>query len=74
MIDNSRINIDGIDYSVAKLIECRDFKYVYLINEENTEDFIIQKQIKEDDKTYLVNLDNSQEFDEAMKLIYVEEN
>lgn len=73
MIDNSSVEINEKKYNVSEVIEYKDFKYIYLTNEENIEDFCVRKQITEDDKNYLVGLDSEEELIEALKL-YEEKN
>ena len=68
MIDNSVIEIDNKKYLVVDVIIDKDNKYVYFVNEEDMSDLLIQREIKEDDKTYLVNLDNEDEFNKVMHL------
>lgn len=68
MIDNSVIEVDGKTYLVVDTIFCEGFKYVFLANEKNNEDFFIQKEIHENEKTYLVNLKDQTEFLKIMQL------
>ena len=68
MIDNSLIEIDGKKYLVVDTIVDQDKKYVYFVNENDVSDLLIQKEIKENDKTYLVNLDDKDEFVKSMYL------
>lgn len=68
MIDNSVIEIDNKKYLVVDVIIDEDNKYVYFVNENDMSDLLIQKEIKEDDKTYLVNLENEDEFNKVMHL------
>lgn len=68
MIDNSVFNLDNKNYLVVDTIKDNDIKYVYLSNEEDANDFLVQKEVKENEKTYLVNLDNEEEFVKAMHL------
>jgi len=73
MIDNSLIEIDGNKYLVVDTIIDEGIKYVYFVNENDVSDLLIQKEIIEDDKTYLVNLDSEDEFNKVM-LLFEEKN
>ena len=74
MVDNSRVVLeDGIEYLVISKIEKDDFHYVYLMNKDDDKDLCVRKEIMEDEKCYLVGLDNKEEADEALKL-YIEKN
>lgn len=73
MIDNSVFNLDGKNYLVIDTIKENDAKYVYLSNEEDVNDILVQKEIKEEDKTYLVNLETEEEYNKAM-LLFEEKN
>lgn len=57
------VEIDGHDYIVAKRIEIAGNTYLYLVNENDILDFIIQKVIIEDGKKYIIGLDSDKEFD-----------
>ena len=74
MVDNSVFKIDGKNYSVIDTIASEDKKYVYFVNELDEKDFIINKEIEENEKKYLVNLDGHEEFEKAMKLFYDKNN
>lgn len=57
------VEIDGHDYIVAKKIEIAGTTYLYLVNEDDIMDFIIQKVIVEDGEDYITGLDSEKEFD-----------
>lgn len=57
------VEIDGHDYIVAKKIEIAGNTYLYLVNEDDIMDFIIQKVIVEDGEEYITGLDSEKEFD-----------
>lgn len=57
------VEIDGRDYIVAKRIEIAGKIYLYLVNENDVLDFIIQKVIIEDGEEYITGLDSDKEFD-----------
>lgn len=57
------IEIDGHDYIIAKRIEIAGTTYLYLVNENDILDFIIQKLIVEDGEEYITSLDSDKEFD-----------
>ena len=74
MVDNSRVTLeDGIEYLVIDKIAKDNFHYVYLMNKDSNEDLCVRKEIIEDEKCYLVGLDNKQEANEALKL-YIDKN
>ena len=55
--------IDGHDYIIVKRIEIAGATYLYLVNEDDVMDFIIQKLIVEDGEEYITGLDSDKEFD-----------
>lgn len=57
------VEIDGHDYIVAKKIEIAETTYLYLVNEDDVMDFIIQKVVVEDGEEYITGLDFEKEFD-----------
>ena len=57
------VEIDGHDYIIAKRIEIAGTTYLYLANEDDVMDFIIQKLIVEDGEEYITGLDSDKEFD-----------
>ena len=57
------VEIDGHDYIIAKRIEIAGTTYLYLVNEDDVMDFIIQKLIVEDGEEYIIGLDSDKEFD-----------
>ena len=57
------VEIDGHDYIIAKRIEIAGTTYLYLVNENDVLDFIIQKLIDKDGEEYIVGLDSDKEFD-----------
>ena len=61
------IDIDNKKYMVLNEIEDNGEIYLYLTNVKNPKDFIIQK-IDKNDNNYLVNLDDEDEFNRALKL------
>lgn len=75
MINNSIIKLeDGNTYTVVDKIEKLDKSYIYLANIENVQDFCIRKEIMENDETFIVGLDNNQEYEEAMNLFIKKNN
>lgn len=68
MVDNSVLKLDNKTYLVVDTINNDSSKYVYYVNENDSSDFFIRKEIKEDEKTYLVGLENDEEFVLAMRL------
>lgn len=68
MVDNSVLKVDGKTYLVVDTI-CEDLnKYVYFLNEKDSKDFFIRKEVTEEDKKYLVGLSDEEEFEKALKL------
>ena len=57
------VEIDGHDYIIAKKIEIAGTTYLYLINEDDVMDFIIQKIVVKDGEEYITGLDSDREFD-----------
>lgn len=57
------VEIDGHDYIVAKRIEIAGNTYLYLINEDDVLDFMVQKVIIRDGEEYITSLDSEKEFD-----------
>ena len=55
--------IDGQEYIVAKRIEIAGNIYLFLVNENDILDFIIQKVIIEDGEEHISGLDSDKEFD-----------
>ena len=68
MVDNSVLKLDNKTYLVVDTINNDSSKYVYYVNENDSSDFFIRKEIKEDEKPYLVGLENDEEFVLAMRL------
>lgn len=57
------VEIDGHDYIVTKRFEISSNTYLYLVNEDNVLDYVIQKIIIEDGEEYVTGLDSEKEFD-----------
>lgn len=57
------VEIEGHDYIIAKRIEIAGTTYLYLVNEDDILDFIIQKLVVEDGEEYITSLDSDKEFD-----------
>lgn len=69
MVDNSRIVLEnGREYFIMDKILDNNKFYVYLTNCSDPTDFCCRKEIEEEEKTYLVGLDNQEEADLALKL------
>lgn len=64
MEDNSKFEINGIEYVVLEIVD----NYAYLVNVDNEEDVCIRKVVEEDNKKYLTNLDDEEEVDKALEL------
>ena len=65
---NSVVLENGQDYIIIAEKKHNDFKYVYLVNEDNSDDFCIRKVIMEDDEEILSGLDDEKEFNLAVSL------
>lgn len=61
------IDIENKKYMVLNEITDNGETYFYLTNIKNPKDFLIQK-VDKNDKDYLVNLDNEEEFNKALDL------
>lgn len=71
MVNNSVVKLeDGNDYIVVDKID----NYVFLSNLKDSNDFCIRKEIKENDTTYLVGLDNNEEYEKIVKLLLEKNN
>lgn len=68
MIDNSVIKMDNKVYFVVDTIFYEGFKYVFCTNEDDNNDFIIQKEKYINGKNYLVNLTSEDEFINILKI------
>ena len=62
------IELDGKTYIVADEITIEGIKYVYLSNEKDNLDFLIQKISIENDIEYLNKLDSAEEFNKALQV------
>ena len=68
---NSKIVLEnGCEYVAIDKIKKDNVDYIYLVNSKDDEDFCIRKQIIQDNKNYLVGLDNDLEFEMALKIYY----
>ena len=67
------VNIKGTDYIVLDEIKIKDITYVYLVNENDENDFFINKVIIKNDEEYITGLDSEEEAKAAMQA-YVEKN
>ena len=61
------IDIDNKKYMVLNEIEDNGETYLYLTNIKNPKEFLIQK-VDKNDKDYLINLDDEEEFNRALSL------
>ena len=69
MINNSCITLENDkEYCVIDKIKTDDKFFVYLSNVNDPEDFCVRKEIIEDEKTFLVGLDNKEEANYALEL------
>ncbi len=57
------IEIDGMDYFIAKEFVVKGTTYVHLINENDPLDMMYRKVIVENGEEFLVGLDSDSEFD-----------
>jgi hypothetical protein len=58
---------DGLDYAVIDEMDYNLQKYVYLANIESDEGFLIRKIKNENNKEYLIGLEDKSEFDNVLK-------
>lgn len=58
---------DGIEYAIIDEIINNNQKYVYLANIKTEDGFVIRKVKNEENKEYLIGLDNDDEFDNALR-------
>ncbi|MBQ6494450.1 MAG: DUF1292 domain-containing protein [Bacilli bacterium] len=65
-IMTSVIELEGKDYFLVSEIN----NYVYYAEEANPKNFIILKEIIDDDEEYIVSLDDDKEYDKALALFY----
>lgn len=63
------VEIDGYDYIIARKFESSEITYLYLVNEDDVLDFIIQNVIVEDGEEYATGLDSEKEFDLVLTCI-----
>jgi len=68
MVDNSVLKVDDKIYLVIDTIYDNEIKYVYFLNEQNQKEIFNRKDIKENDKNYLIGLDSEEEILKALKL------
>lgn len=61
------VELEGKEYSVIDEIQVDNTIYVYFINPQNLTDFCIRK-IVDVNKEFLIGLDDSVEFNKALKL------
>ncbi len=59
-------HINGKEYIEADIIEKNGSKYVYLVNTQDSYDFMIRKLITRDGKDFYCGLDDEKEFDLAL--------
>lgn len=64
------IEFNNIDYLILSKLEYNNNQYVYMVNENDPKDFYIRKIINENGKNYYTNIDNSEEFENLLKLFY----
>ena len=64
MIKETIILEDGIEYIITDTIN----NYLYLNNINDVKDFCIRKRIFEENESYIVGLENDEEYDNAIKL------
>ena len=68
MVDNSVLRLDNKSYLVVDVIKKDACKYVYLVNQENNDDFLIRKQVEREQKNYLCPLSSLEEFRMTLEL------
>ena len=70
MEEDKVININNIEYIILDEIETNNTRYIYLSESENPENFMIRKLRIIDNNECIVNLDNEEEFDDALAAFY----
>lgn len=68
MVDNSVLKLDNKSYLVVDTITKDTCKYIYLVNQEDDNDFLIRKQVVRDMKNYLCPLSSLEEFKMTLEL------
>lgn len=68
MVDNSVLKLDNKSYLVVDTIIKDTCKYIYLVNQEDDNDFLIRKQVVRDMKNYLYPLSSLEEFKMTLEL------
>ena len=63
------VEIDGHDYIITQKIEIAGTTYMYLVNEDDIMDSIIQKVVVEDGEEYIIGLDSEKKFDLVLAYI-----
>ena len=70
MEEDRVISINNIEYIILDEIETNNTRYIYSSESENPENFIIRKLRIIDNNECIVNLDNEEEFDDALAAFY----
>ena len=70
MEEDRVISINNIEYIILDEIETNNTRYIYLSESENPENFMIRKLRIIDNNECIVNLDNEEEFDDALAAFY----
>lgn len=65
-MDMNTVVIDGNTYVELDKISIKNQDYVYLINKNDEDDFLIRRLGARDGQIYYDGLDNKEEFDNAM--------
>lgn len=65
----SYVTIDNKTYLIVDEVTFNETKYLYLVNENDENDLLIQKVISENGEEYLTNLDSPDEVVTIMKII-----
>ena len=60
------ITLNNIDYIIIDEITIEGVTYIYLVNENDDNDFLIQKLKLKDGQNYLTNLANREEYNLAL--------
>ena len=59
---------NNIEYTEVAKLEHNGNTYVFLSNLDDSSDFCIRKLVNENDKDYIIGLDNKEEFDTVLNL------
>ena len=75
MVNNSILELENNEkYAVIDKIPTEDGNYIYLSNIKDPNDFCVRKEIKKEEKIYLIGLKDEEEVDRALNLFQEKQN